>query len=72
MTKKTKTDQADGVRDPKVSESSNDENNDHFYDEDDIADYTDNLESFSRDKYYDLYQVENVDHHFLLTFRDAR
>jgi hypothetical protein len=39
-------------------------------DDEELDDYTDRLEKYSRDPFYDLYQVEHLDSHFLLSFRD--
>ena len=39
-------------------------------DDKELADYTDHLEKYSRDPFYDLDQVEHLDSHFLLSFRD--
>jgi hypothetical protein len=41
-------------------------------DDEELEDYKDHLEKYSRDPFYDLYQVEHLDSHFLLSFRDIR
>ncbi len=57
-------------RNPKVSEEEIEF--DITGDDEEIDDYTDHLEKYSRDPFYDLYQVEHLDSHFLLSFRDIR